>query len=43
MPAHKMDRLWKFRVKEAGVWVQSGLAATSADSFEPKGRVNRKA
>lgn len=27
MPAHKVGRLWKFRVDEVDAWVKSGTAA----------------
>lgn len=27
MPAHKVGRLWKFKVSEVNNWVQSGKAA----------------
>jgi len=33
MPAHKVGRLWKFKVSKVDAWVQSGKAA--ADSGKP--------
>ena len=31
MPAHKVGRLWKFKVSEVDAWVQSGRAAAKSD------------
>lgn len=27
MPAHKVGRLWKFKISEVDEWIRSGLAA----------------
>lgn len=32
MPAHKLGKLWKFRVAEVDEWVESGRAAAQADA-----------
>jgi len=32
LPAHKMGRLWKFKVSEVDEWVRHGGAAQDADS-----------
>jgi excisionase family DNA binding protein len=29
MPAHKVGRLWKFKIKEIDNWVKSGRAASN--------------
>jgi len=34
MPAHKVGRLWKFRLSEVDRWVQDGRAANNADQPE---------
>ena len=31
MPAHKLGRLWKFRVDEVDEWIRSGRAAQGED------------
>ncbi len=31
LPAHKMGRLWKFKVSEVDQWVRQGGAAPGAD------------
>jgi len=31
MPAHKVGRLWKFKVNEVDAWVQSGRAAAKSE------------
>jgi len=34
LPAHKMGRLWKFKVSEVDAWVKSGGAALSTPENE---------
>lgn len=34
LPAHKMGRLWKFKVSEVDEWVRQGGAAPAADRDE---------
>lgn len=34
MPAHKMGRLWKFKVSEVDEWVRQGGAGASGNSNE---------
>lgn len=34
LPAHKMGRLWKFKVSEVDEWVRQGGAAPDADRDE---------
>ena len=34
MPAHKVGRLWKFRLREVDVWVTSGRGGRSDDTGE---------
>jgi excisionase family DNA binding protein len=34
LPAHKMGRLWKFKVSEVDEWVRQGGAAPGADRDE---------
>ena len=36
LPAHKMGRLWKFKVLEVDTWVKSGGAAADDDEI-PRG------
>jgi excisionase family DNA binding protein len=36
LPAHKIGRLWKFKLTEVDEWVRSS-GATETDSDEPKG------
>ena len=31
LPAHKMGRLWKFKISEVDEWVRAGGASTSPD------------
>ncbi len=31
MPAHKVGRLWKFKVSEVDEWIRSGGAAEKSD------------
>ena len=31
MPAHKVGRLWRFKMSEIDTWVRSGGAATKGD------------
>lgn len=31
MPAHKMGRLWKFKLDEVDAWIKSGNAADRTD------------
>ena len=31
MPAHKLGRLWKFKVDEVDEWIRSGRAAAGGD------------
>lgn len=32
MPAHKVGRLWKFKISEVDEWIRSGGAAEKSDS-----------
>jgi len=32
MPAHKVGRLWKFKISEVDEWIRSGLAADENDN-----------
>ena len=32
MPAHKVGRLWKFKISEVDGWIRSGGAAEKSDS-----------
>ncbi|WP_240986915.1 excisionase family DNA-binding protein [Acididesulfobacillus acetoxydans] len=32
MPAHKVGRLWKFKISEVDDWIRSGGAAAKGDS-----------
>ncbi|EIJ82110.1 DNA binding domain-containing protein [Bacillus methanolicus PB1] len=34
MPAHKVGRLWKFKISEVDEWIRSGGAAEKSDSEE---------
>jgi excisionase family DNA binding protein len=34
LPAHKMGRLWKFKILEVDSWVKTGGASDSSDSSE---------
>jgi len=34
MPAHKMGRLWKFKLSEVDEWVREGGAGTTAEQAE---------
>jgi len=36
MPAHKVGRLWKFKVDEVDEWVRSGKAAEDRDFVFPE-------
>lgn len=37
LPAHRMGRLWKFKISEVDEWVRQGCAASdSAPSVEPQ-------
>ena len=31
LPAHKMGRLWKFKISEVDEWVRAGGASTTSD------------
>ena len=35
MPAHRMGRLWKFKIQEVDMWIKGGGAAESSD-FDKK-------
>lgn len=37
MPAHKVGRLWKFKISEVDRWIRSGSAADNSDVEEVKG------
>ncbi len=41
LPAHKMGRLWKFKVSEVDEWVRQGGAAQDAEP-EPSSDVPRR-
>lgn len=34
MPAHKVGRLWKFKMTEVDAWVKSGKAADQAEGAD---------
>ena len=36
MPAHKMGRLWKFKISEVDEWVRNGGAAAAEQAEEGK-------
>jgi len=36
MPAHKVGRLWKFKISEVDNWIRSGGAADRAETEEVK-------
>ena len=38
LPAHKMGRLWKFKISEVDEWVRQGGAASTEDTDEGEGR-----
>lgn len=38
MPAHRVGRLWKFKLDEVDEWVRSGGAAEDAPTDEEPGR-----
>lgn len=38
LPAHKMGRLWKFKVSEVDEWVRQGGAAPDAEGNEEGSR-----
>ena len=38
LPAHRVGRLWKFKVSEIDEWVRDGGAAQEASLGEEKGR-----
>ena len=38
LPAHKMGRLWKFKISEVDEWIRGGGASTTSDdTVETKG------
>ena len=36
MPAHKVGRLWKFKISEVDKWIRSGGAAENSSAEEAK-------
>jgi excisionase family DNA binding protein len=36
MPAHKVGRLWKFKISEVDEWIRSGGAADKGDQEDAK-------
>jgi excisionase family DNA binding protein len=38
MPAHKVGRLWKFKISEVDKWIRSGGAAENSSAEEAKDR-----
>ena len=38
LPAHKIGRLWKFKVSEVDEWVRAGGTSPNHEPVEPKGR-----
>lgn len=42
MPAHKVGRLWKFKISEVDEWIRSGGAADNrgTPSAENRGKIN---
>lgn len=36
MPAHKVGRLWKFKISEVDRWIRSGGAAENSSAEEAK-------
>lgn len=36
MPAHKVGRLWKFKISEVDEWIRSGGAAENSSTEEVK-------
>ena len=36
MPAHKVGRLWKFKISEVDEWIRSGGAAENSSAEEAK-------
>ena len=41
MPAHKVGRLWKFKVSQVDEWVQVGKAAEEATEWADTGPMNK--
>ncbi len=41
LPAHRMGRLWKFKVSEVDEWVREGGAATDAGALDESSEVRR--
>ncbi|KUK53263.1 MAG: DNA binding domain-containing protein [Desulfotomaculum sp. 46_296] len=39
MPAHKVGRLWKFKISEVDKWIRSGGAADNSSAGEIKDHV----
>ena len=37
MPAHKVGRLWKFKISEVDKWIRSGSAAENSEGEEVNG------
>ncbi len=42
LPAHKIGRLWKFKVSQVDAWVQAGNPAEGGDDYRPKGESGLK-